>query len=71
MSVRKNTDTAATLAYVERVLRYLASLRYFFDRDDRLLAFVSRAEEKNANIEMNRTSLCQYSEMYILFRKLV
>lgn len=39
------TATAATLAYVERVLRYLASLRYFFDSVERLLAFVSRAEK--------------------------
>lgn len=44
MSVMKNTATAATLAYVERVLRYLASLRYFFDRLDKLLALVSKAE---------------------------
>lgn len=42
----KTTATAATLAYVERVLRYLASLRYFFDRVERLLAFVSRAEKE-------------------------
>lgn len=46
MSVMKTTATAATLAYVERVLRYLASLRYFFDRVERLLAFVSRAEKE-------------------------
>lgn len=44
MSVTKKTATAATLAYVERVLRYFASLRYFLDRLDRLLALVSRAE---------------------------
>lgn len=42
----KTTATAATFAYVERVLRYLASLRYFLDRVERLLAFVSRAEGK-------------------------
>lgn len=54
MSVIKNTDTAATLAYVERVLRYLASLRYFFDRLVRLLAFVSRAEgEENITIKFS------------------
>lgn len=44
------TATAATLAYVERVLRYLASLRYFFDSVDRLLAFVSRAEKREVRI---------------------
>lgn len=46
----KTTATAATFAYVERVLRYLASLRYFFDRVERLLAFVSRAEKEKVQI---------------------
>lgn len=46
----KTTATAATFAYVERVLRYLASLRYFFDRVERLLAFVSRAEKEKVKI---------------------
>lgn len=55
MSVVKNTATAATLAYVERVLRYLASVRYFFERADRLLAFVSRAEGNKYLDEMNWT----------------
>lgn len=42
----KTTATAATLAYVERVLRYLALLRYCFDRVEKLLAFVSRPEKQ-------------------------
>lgn len=54
ISVMKNTATAATFAYVERVFRYLASLRYFFDREDRLLAFVSRAERNMNQDVMNR-----------------
>lgn len=54
MSVIQTTATAATLAYVERVLRYLASLRYFFDRVERLLAFVSRAEtERSKSIDFD------------------
>ncbi len=43
----KKTPPAASLAYVERVFRYLASLLYFLDRLDKLLAFESNAEEKN------------------------
>lgn len=67
MSVMKTTATAATLAYVERVLRYLASLRYFFDRVERLLAFVSRAEKeryKSIDFGINdvakKINLCTY-----------
>ncbi len=45
----KKTPPAASLAYVERVFRYLASLLYFLDRLDKLLAFESNAEEKNMN----------------------
>ena len=45
MSMMKKTPPAASLAYVERVFRYLASLRYFFDKLDKLLAFESKAVE--------------------------
>lgn len=43
MSMMKNTATAASLAYVERMFRYLASWRYFLDKLDKLLALESRA----------------------------
>lgn len=39
----KNTATAASLAYVDRMFKYLASWRYFLDRLDKLLAFESNA----------------------------
>lgn len=55
--VMTKTATAATLAYVERVLRYLASLRYFLDKVDRLLAFVSRAGRKTRDFELSLTHL--------------
>ncbi len=47
ISMMKKTPPAASLAYVERVFRYLASLLYFLDRLDKLLAFESNAEETN------------------------
>ena len=43
MSVMRNKAPAATLAYVDLVFRYLASLLYFLERLVRLLALVSRA----------------------------
>lgn len=69
MSVRKTTATAATLAYVERVLRYFASLRYFLDSADRLLAFVSRAERNKRKDERCKDG-CRYTqhEKFLKFR---
>lgn len=64
MSVRKTTATAATLAYVERVFRYFASLRYFLDRADRLLAFVSRAERNKRKAGRHQT----LQEKFLKFR---
>jgi hypothetical protein len=46
MSVMRNKAPAATLAYVDLVFRYLASLLYFLERLVRLLALVSRAGRK-------------------------
>lgn len=46
MITTKTRLVAAALAYAERLLRNLASWRYFLERVDRLLALESRAEDK-------------------------
>lgn len=72
MRVMKTTATAATLAYVERVLRYLASLRYFLDRVERLLAFVSRAERErctSADLDFGTKDVGKGNNFFVLTRK--
>lgn len=55
----KKTPPAASLAYVERVFKYFASLLYFLDRLDKLLAFESNAEEKTWRNEEKKAEILQ------------
>lgn len=60
ISMMKKTPPAASLAYVDRVFRYLASLLYFLDRLDKLLAFESNAEEKTYSLRYS-SDICRFS----------
>lgn len=67
----KKTPPAASLAYVERVFRYLASLLYFLERLDKLLAFESNAEEKHEDVKRrNLKYTVQYTILQVLLRDL-
>lgn len=66
MSMMKKTPPAASLAYVERVFRYLASLRYFFDKLDKLLAFESKAVEYRK--KKNRKLYISCLQIYVVRR---